>query len=242
MGKIRKIVSGAMPKMRYHIDPMSTHSDVLNAAIQFVSNRTKPDQSLILLEIGTGGKSSEIMRKFTEQNPNTKLISFENDDAWIEKYKKDYPEHPRHIICKVNSTKDWESKIISQINVIKENDMSLSFIDSAPWESRIISLKLLKNLSHLVLIHDVDYFPHNKLFGIEDEAIQFKPKNRFAYGKLKSKNLGIRTYDQEFKNWLEIFPIKPGYFTGPPTLAGSNIIDTSEINFGKNIIIQNKNN
>ena len=40
-------------------------------------------------------------------------------------------------------------------------------------------------------------------------------------------------YDSVFKYWVEIFPLKPGHFTGPPLLVASNIQDVRKL-FEKN--------
>jgi hypothetical protein len=226
--------------MKYSVDPMSTHSEFLEAAITFVLTQVSGEGKLFLLEIGTGGKSSEIMRRVIEENVNVELISFENDLNWIDAYRNKFPPHKRHEICQVGEIEDWDRQISMKLKSVPAQSFIVSFIDSAPWESRVISLNLLKEVSQLVLIHDVDYFPHNKFFGHESEPILFKPMNRLNYGKLKSKYLGSRTYGDEFKNWVEVFPKKPGYFTGPPTLVGSNMVPISNIDFGKNCIIQNK--
>ena len=105
----------------------------------------------------------------------------------------------------------------------------MSFIDSEPWESRTEALELLKLNSKIVVVHDVDYFPRNNLWGLEIDPIKNKPINKYFYGKLKSENLGLRNYDSIFEYWVEIFPIYPGYFTGPPMLIGSNFIDVRKI-------------
>lgn len=230
-----------MPSIKYSIDPMSTHSVFLESTLKFALNEINRNQKLILFEIGTGGKSSEIMRRITDDNSNVELISFENDINWIQMYRENYSVHPRHELCQINDLQDWETKISIKLQSIPKESYLVSFIDSAPWESRVITLNLLKDISQIVLIHDVDYFPHNKIFGVEKVAIKYKPKNRLHYGKLNSKYLGVRTYDKEFQSWVEVFPKKPGYFTGPPTLIGSNRIQILGINFDKNAIIQNKN-
>ena len=226
--------------MKYSIDPMSTHSEFLEATIKFALTQVSGEEKLFLIEIGTGGKSSEIMRRVTEEKENVELTSFENDSKWIETYRTKFGPHKRHEICQIGEIDDWERQITKKLKSIPTNSIIISFIDSAPWESRVVSLNLLKDVSQIVLIHDVDYFPHNKIFGIEKEAIKFKAKNRFNYGKLDSNNLGVRTYDEEFRHWVEVFPITPGYYTGPPTLIGSNRIQISQINLGVNSIIQNR--
>jgi hypothetical protein len=153
-----------------------------------------------------------------------RLLSFENDPNWLQAYEKDYARNERHSLVFVENN-TWTATIKNSLIDVAQNARVFSFIDSSPWESRIEALNILKHISDLFLIHDVDYFPHNGLIGQEITPIKYAPANPFFYGKLKSKNLGLRDYDEIAQYWIEAFPRVPGYFTGPPTLIASDTLD-----------------
>tara|TARA_B110000003_G_scaffold175943_1_gene175421 strand:+ start:79 stop:822 length:744 start_codon:yes stop_codon:yes gene_type:complete len=185
-----------------------------------------PKENLTIIEVGSGNHSSKLFSK-QAQSFLGRFISFENNYEWHLKVKN-----------KFKNTKNTKFLFLEKLN--KKNikfeldnlnieEVSLSFIDSEPWESRTEALELLKLNSKIVVVHDVDYFPRNNLWGLEIDPIKNKPINKYFYGKLKSENLGLRNYDSIFEYWVEIFPIYPGYFTGPPMLIGSNFIDVRKI-------------
>jgi hypothetical protein len=239
MGVIRKIKRKVWPNVKFKVDPNSTHRDFLIASVEYLLATTGKEVEIALIEVGTGGTSSEVLRAFIESNEKLSLLSFENDANWLAKYKSDYASHERHEIVFVTDN-DWTATIEKYVSRISLETKVLSFIDSSPWESRISALNVLKPRSELLLVHDVDYFPHNELLGIEKTPIKYAPANPFFYGKLKSKNLGSRNYDDFAKNWIEAFPRVPGYFTGPPTLIASETINVEEINLAKGSVIRTK--
>ena len=183
-------------------------------------------ENLTIIEVGSGNHSSKLFSRITGSLSGN-FISLENNLEWHLKVKSKYK-------YKKNS-KFLHLKKLNKENIKFELDnlgiqqVTLSFIDSFPWESRTEALELLKVNSEIVVIHDVDYFPHNSMWGEEIKPIKNKPKNKYFYGKLKVENLGERNYDSIFKYWVEIFPFYPGYFTGPPTLVGSNLVDVKKI-------------
>jgi|LakMenEpi03Aug12_release.lakeMendotaPanAssembly.Ray.scaffolds.fasta_scaffold406968_1 hypothetical protein len=210
------------------VDPNSTHGDFLLASMSYLANTSKIDAQIALFEIGTGGTSSKIMRSFLEENSSTKLYSFENSNEWVNVYKKKYKNHERHKIYFIHD-ENWELAIQDVLEKIPVGTKILAFIDSSPWESRITAFNTLAAAVDLFLIHDADYFPHNKIIGEENDPIKYAPRNTFYYGRLKLENLGSRNYDIFAKYWVEVFPMTPGYFTGPPTLIASNHLDVNEI-------------
>lgn len=237
MGSIKRFIRSKLPPLYFKVDPNSTHRDFLEATILFALRKLQPSEKLIMLEIGTGGSSSEIMRKLLESNERTELYSFENDKTWYETYQKNYEKHRRHTKIFVEN-ENWKLSINQVLNSLESDCIVLAFIDSSPWSSRIEAMNSVESIAYIFLIHDVDYFPHNNYFGTENSPIKFSPRNPFIYGKLKTSNLGFRNYDDIAKSWLEIFPQIPGYFTGPPTLVASNIINVLEIEFPRGSIIQ----
>jgi hypothetical protein len=239
MGYVKRLIRSKLPPLYFKVDPNSTHRDFLETTILFLLEKLQPSEKLIMLEIGTGGSSSEIMRKVLESNEKTALYSFENDKEWYETYQKNYEKHDRHINLFVEN-EDWNSSLNQVLKSLKSNCVVFAFIDSSPWSSRIEAMNSVKSIAHVFLIHDVDYFPHNNYFGTEDSPIKFSPRNPFIYGKLKSSNLGMRNYDDIAESWVEIFPQNPGYFTGPPTLVASDVMNVLEIEFPRSSTIQSQ--
>lgn len=223
----------------YKVDANSTHEEFLKSSISFLLDSLLYSQELWLLEFGTGGKSSILMREFLEKHTEIKLYSFESNIEWLEKHKAAFPINSRHKLIHVENG-DWSGETQTVLKEIPDNVMLLSFIDSHPWNSRVIILEILRHRSDIFLVHDCDYFPHNNIFGIELDPIQFKPTGRIRYGKLKPQHLGERRYEDVAKYWMELFPIEPGYFTGPPTLIASNRLNLSDIILPKNSITQSK--
>jgi hypothetical protein len=222
------MIRSKLPKIYFSVDPNSTHGDFLLASLSYLANTSKIDTQIALFEIGTGGTSSKIMRSFLEENSNTKLYSFENSNQWMNVYKKKYSNHERHKIYFIQDN-NWELAIQEVLDKLPIGTKILAFIDSSPWESRITAFNTLGDVADLFLIHDADYFPHNQIIGEEIEPIKYAPRNTFYYGTLKLENLGSRNYDIFAKYWVEVFPMTPGYFTGPPTLIASNHLDVAEI-------------
>lgn len=239
MGTLKRFIRSKLPPLYFQVDPNSTHREFLEATISFLLKKLQSSEKLVMLEVGTGGTSSEIMRRILELNEQTALYSFENDKAWYETYEKNYEKHERHTIILIKE-ENWKSTITEVLSSLKSNCVVFAFIDSSPWSSRIEVINTVKSIARVFLVHDVDYFPHNNLFGTEYSPIKFAPRNPFIYGKLKTLNLGLRNYDDIVESWLEIFPQIPGYFTGPPTLVASDLINVQEIDFPIGSIIQSR--
>lgn len=169
-----------------------THQPFLKMYIE----KTKGD----ILEFGTGDGSTGFILDLIK-GTDRKLISIENNENWLNKMKSLYPENEQH---KYHFVLDWESFI----KQMKPEKYSIVFIDQSPWEARIMSLNHFKDVAEYIIIHDADYFPTNKLFGSVIPNKKFEDSFNF---------------DDVFKNWKLYFPEKPyPYYTGPPTLVGSN--------------------
>lgn len=134
-----------------------------------------------------------------------------------------------------------QKNIAPKIRFVSVSAKVLAFIDSNPWSSRLTALNEVKNRADIFLIHDVDYFPHNKIFGTEFSGIKFGKSGLIRYGKLHKNNLGSRNYDDIAKFWIEAFPEFPGYFTGPPTFIGSNFLDVRNIGWSTKSILSKSN-
>lgn len=184
----------------------------------------------IIIEAGSGDNSTGVFTNYSKNKKFT-FYSFENNKEWHKKMSKKFKNTNSKFIY-------LDDELYSEIRTHILNDgiekIDLTFIDSGPWNSRTNVKNLLTDLSNIVCIHDADYFPHANLWGNEIKPIKKRSKNKYFYGKLIKENLGLRNYDSEFTYWVEIFPSRPGYFTGPPLLVGSNFIDVRKIfNEGK---------
>ena len=166
----------------------STHRPFLKFYVQ----QTTGD----IIEFGTGHGSTGFIMDLIKGSPR-KLISVESDPKWFEDMKKAYPENEQHQYILV---KDWKD-FLSQAP--KEN-YSIVFIDQSPWEARKWTLDHFKDTAEYVIIHDVDYFPTNGIFG--------KCITKFKFD-----------FSDCFKNYKTYYPLEPWfYFTGIPTLVGTN--------------------
>ena len=179
----------------------------------------------LIVEAGSGNHSTGLFVKELK-NKDYSLFSFENHKNWYTKISKKYSNpNTKFIYIEGKSYLVLEEHLKQE----KIEKIDLTFIDSSPLESRTEVKNIVKEISDIVCVHDADYFPHNNMWGKEISEIKFKPKNKYFYGKIKKENLGSRNYDSDFKYWVEIFPLKPGYFTGPPLLVASNIQDVRNL-------------
>lgn len=176
---------------RVYTDPFGTHQEFL----EFYIKQTAGE----IIEFGTGNNSTGLIRDCI-QNTNRKLISVESNIEWLNKMKSEYPENENHSYIFVNEN-DWED----YINNIEKTDYSVVFIDQAPWIARKWTLDKFKNDAEYVIIHDVDYFPVNNIFGKVISEFEFD-------------------FSDISNNYKVYYPAKPyPYKTGPPTLVFSNI-------------------
>jgi len=171
-------------------DPFATHQIFLKHYIQ----QTSGD----IVEFGTGHGSTPLILDLIK-NTDRRLISVESNKSWFDEMQEMYPESNQH---QYHFVTNWEEDIISLAS--KLNALSVCFIDSDPWQSRTLAMEHFKNKADYVIIHDVDYFPTNGIFG---------------------KKVGNHTFDfsdiaGERKNWQVYFPYQPWPApTGPPTLV-----------------------
>ena len=179
----------------------------------------------LIVEAGSGNHSTGLFVKELK-NKDYSLISFENHKNWYTKISKKYSNPSTKFIYIDGLSYQSVEEHLENENIKK---IDLTFIDSSPLESRTEVKNIVKDISNIVCVHDADYFPHNNMWGKEISEIKFQPKNKYFYGNIKKENLGSRNYDSDFKYWVEIFPIKPGYFTGPPLLVASNFQDVRKL-------------
>jgi hypothetical protein len=118
---------------------------------------------------------------------------------------------------------DYVGKLAPRVDGSK---LDFAFIDSAPWDSRTVGLLTLCHQSRVIVVHDADYFPTQRLWGQERAPIAGGLTNtKSSTGRWKKETLGFRDYSELFSSWVEVFPLEPSGPTGPPTLVGSNFLD-----------------
>ena len=132
------------------MDPFGTHKDILDYYVKISSGD--------ILELGTGNTSTSIVKKYINENPSRKLVSVDNDEDWLNKMLVDHPPSANHNYILV---RDWDYVL----NELSTRKWGVVFIDQKPWEARTDSLQTFKNTADYIIIHDVDYFPKNKIFG-----------------------------------------------------------------------------
>jgi hypothetical protein len=188
-------------------NPYGTHKIIVKKVLK---NLSKEIKHLTIVEVGSGESSSPIFAKFAK-NKNHFFYSFEtNKKYFLEIIKK----------IKIENTKEYcvNIKFLENYNLVKEfkNSIDLLFIDSAPWESRVEILSYFKDKAKIIIIHDCDYFPNNKIFGKLVRPVK------------NANDTGYRDYNDVFSSWYEYFPKRFHCASGPPTLIGSNILDVNK--------------
>lgn len=178
------------------IDAFNTHRPFL----KYYLKHTTGD----IIEFGTGYGSTPIIRELIK-GTNRKLLSFENNSEWYKEISERYPENENH---KYFFSTNWE-KDIPLLTSFSKN-ISICFVDSAPWESRVLAMNCFKDISQYIMVHDVDYFNNNNIFGTSEPNED-------------PNELPTYKYDDISNNWALYYPKKPyPYITGPPTLTFSN--------------------
>ena len=174
---------------RQYTDPYATHQHIL----EFYALQAQGT----ILEFGTGLYSTPVLRKILKNTDKT-LITFESDPEWLTQVQQRYPATSQHQYIFVQ---DWKTFL----ELYKPPpQVGLVFVDQSPWEARIWTINTLKDVADYVVVHDVDYFPKNGLFGRVIDEFTFD---------FTDLSLNFKVYYPE--------PPYP-YFTGPPTLVFSN--------------------
>lgn len=170
------------------MDPYGTHQPFL---AHYVS-KTKGD----VAEFGSGKNSTGMLRELL-QGSGRRLVTYENSMQWLDEMRAAYPENELHTYVPVD---DWQATLSS----IPKDAYSVVFVDQAPWEARVWTLRHFKDHADYIVLHDSDYFPKNNIFG---------------------KVLSERVFDHsdDFSKFHTYFPSEPWPApTGPPTLVGTN--------------------
>ena len=175
--------------------PHATHQPVLFTICN------KPN--LKILEFGCGVFSTGLL-SYLNLKLNHNIITFENDQSWIDEIIKNTPYKilDNHQIYFVEN---WNIFFETDPLNLYNNHYDVIFIDQAPWEARELTLDRLKNNADYIIIHDSDFMPEYDI-----------------------------NYDKYLKYYKIFMPLQPyPYKSGPPTLLGSNIYDCNiDINYG----------
>jgi len=212
---------------RFLYDDWSTHQPVLYAVAMAT---TGP-----IIEFGCGHGSTDLLHEICEREGRT-LITLEDDWNWLNKFASKYKDSPWHKFFYVpgkdkNNLEDpshWV-RFLNQFALLDDLVFDVCFIDQSPWLARYETVKRMKDRARYVLVHDVDYFPMNRIFG---KVI--KP--------IIKRNEGIFDFHDVFTYFKVYFPNQPWPGdTGPPTLLGSNFDGKfPPVDFSKKIIINSK--
>ena len=223
---LRKYLRMTFINIRWKEDPNATHRDYLSTSIRELL-RGGP---INVVEVGSGVFSTLLLADLVSRAPGSTVTSFENNKEWFLRVGQVLDEEG--LECDLRFAETYE-KAIEAFLTERQTQIDLVFIDSSPWQSRVEALELLKDKANVVVIHDVDYFPHNSIFGRESQPIKHPLVRPSLTPYFNDSRLGRRNYDELFEYWVEIFPRVPSAPTGPPTLIASNLMDVREFFMGE---------
>ena len=174
--------------MSSNSDPYATHQAFLKHYIQ----NTTGD----VIEFGTGDGSTGFILDLLKDT-GRHLVSLDDNYVWYDRMRSKYPPSEFHRYIFVQ---DWEK----EIEKLDKSAYSIVFVDQSPWEARTLTMNAFLHTADYIIIHDVDYFPKNNMFGSVLSEFKFD-------------------FSDKFKKWSVYHPQKPWPSpTGPPTLVGTN--------------------
>jgi hypothetical protein len=212
----------------HRTDPFATHQPVLYEVAMHTAGP--------IIEFGCGKGSTELLHEICKKQGRL-LITLDDDENWLKKFTKKYEGDG---YTKENS--GWHKfyfvpgkgfnnergqhwiKFLEENEEIQSISFDLCFIDQSPWMARYETLKRFKDKARYVIIHDVDYFPNQKIFG---KIITQIDRN--------GKEIKEFDFSDVFQSFKIYFPLKPWpLLSGPPTLLGSNFVeDLPEIDYNQ---------
>lgn len=217
---------------RFSWDLWSTHQPVLSAAAASTSGP--------IIEFGSGYGSTDLLHEICERDGRI-LITLDDDLEWLNKFaqkylgKGYYPGNtgwhkffyvPGKDSANPDSPAHWV-RFLKHFDLLDQMDFDVCFIDQSPWLGRYETLKIMKNRARFVIVHDVDYFPGNGIFGKVIKPIKKGIEGKFDFSDV-------------FSTFRVYFPNPPWPSdSGPPTLIGSNFETVLPVvDYSKPIVIE----
>tara|TARA_B110001450_G_scaffold191639_1_gene179855 strand:+ start:6690 stop:7397 length:708 start_codon:yes stop_codon:yes gene_type:complete len=226
-----------MNMVDYNTNPYGTHRPCL---INLIKNTTGN-----IIEFGCGD-SSTILIKDIIKGTNRKLVTFESNKNWLDKYKHLEDEnHKFHFIDAGNvDSSETAQKWVDYIKNSNVKDMifDVVFIDSSPWSSRTFLVNYYKEKAKYIIVHDCGYF-----VGASGLHLHKQTGTTNLWGKVnKTFTHGSnRTYDMDFSNVANNYHVYYPYlkyfalYCGPATLLMSNVVTDDEFNSMNEKIFEN---
>lgn len=211
----------------------ATHEIFLEACLDHLEKLATPYQ---VLELGTGGRSSEIISNHVRKSRIAKYVAFESNEAYFQEHKKRYSSNRTELV-RIDSLNSWFRAIKDFLVTRTGERIGLVFVDSAPWESRTLAISLLVEEADFIMVHDVDYFPREGSWGLDEAPMGNLLKAYRKEGRLSYQHLGVRNYGDVFESWVECFESVPAASTGPPTLIGSRSFNVDAIALPKSSLL-----
>lgn len=168
--------------------------------LEILKRTSKP-----VLELGAGDYSTPQIHDIAKG----KIITIDDSKEWLDKYIH---------LKTINHKFFYYNK--EKLEAFYDNDniqWGLVFVDNGTWDARNKAVKKYKDTADYIILHDCDYYPKMSEFGKEIEPMNFR-----------ARNMGIRTYDDVFKYWVEFF-VQGWKTQSPPTLVGSNKICLNDL-------------
>ena len=200
----------------YSENVYATHQPFLEAYVRATSGD--------VLEFGTGDGSTGLLRMLL-QGTGRQLISIEDNKEWLERMISEYPPDDTHkyiYISPEDGAAHWKNFLATFSH---PRPISILFIDQSPWAARLWTHSALSKHAEYTIIHDVDYYPLNNLFGkITNPRLPYTDPSKYDFS-------------EHFKSYGVYFPPAPWTEKrhGPPTLVGTlrdlPIIPYTEIQF-----------
>lgn len=131
------------------MNPYYTHREYLINEL----NSLDITKDITILELGTGDGSGEIFHDWCSRFPNIRVIGFEFDNTWLQTVKEKYtlPNYEFHNIT------DW-STIKTVVQSMGIDNIDLIFVDQETFESRIVSIDVLRGFTDTFILHDYDWY------------------------------------------------------------------------------------
>jgi len=128
-------------------NPYHTHQQYLREEL----DKLPKDKKVICLEFGTGDGSSSVFKEYLELNENLNVYAFESNYDWFRSMSSKYKHERYHF----QFVYDWDDFLYRK----KFDEVyDLIFVDSTPWEARILTIDLLKDRSSTFILHDYDFY------------------------------------------------------------------------------------